>query len=93
MVPRIRGQIGQIADGPDVDKWVYQITLWDLAGEKQHGEPIIIGPYGSEAEAQAAGKKAIRLVSEKIERMFGDGPSGKYIDLKNGAILRPWEEQ
>lgn len=92
MIRRIRGRAGQAAAGQGVDgKWFYEISIWDLTGEHQVGEPFQLGPYDTEEEACKDGIKAVRMVSEEAEKLVGGEPSGKYLDLKNGGVLRPWD--
>jgi len=93
MIPRIRGRAGQAEPGQGMDgKWFYEISIWDLTGEKQAGPPFQLGPFDSEEECCKVGRHAVKMVSEKWETLDGGQPSGKYLDLKNGAILRPWED-
>lgn len=93
-IPRLRGRAAQIESPPeDAGKWAYEITVWDLSGEHQVGEPLLFGPYDTEAIACEEGRKNIRRASEAIEEHVTGGVSGKYLDLKNGAIMRPWNEQ
>lgn len=90
--PRIRGRAGIAQPGQGVDgKWFFEITVWDLAGEKQFGDALQLGPFETEEIAKDIGFKATREVSEAFEKQAGFEPSGKFLDLKNGAILRSWE--
>lgn len=92
MIPRIRGRAGQAAEGEHQGKWFYEVSVWDLTGEIQFGDAIQIGPFDSESAAGEAGKKAVRAMSDEATRLKGHEPNGKYLDMKNGGILRPWEE-
>lgn len=91
VVPRIRGRAGIAEDGPHKGKWFYEITVWDFTGEVQVGAPLQIGPFDSENGACAAGREAVRFACEAIEKDAGHEPDGKYLDMKNGGIMRPWE--
>lgn len=95
MIPRIRGRAGQASEGqgPDIDgKWFYEISIWDLTGEKQAGPPFQLGPFDTETQACEVGRDTVKRLSEHLETLDGGKPSGKYLDLKNGGILRPWED-
>lgn len=90
MIPRIRGRSGLIESGEHKDKWGYELSLWTLDGETQIGGPWQLGPFKTKEEAQEAGMDATRLACETIEKGIDGKVSGKYLDFKNGAILRPW---
>lgn len=101
-IPRIRGKSGQIEHDPkctdancgwhDKDgQWVYEISIWDLSGENQVGSPFIIGPFATQEIAQVEGLRAIQIAAEAIEKAATGGVSGKFLDLKNGAVMRPWK--
>lgn len=96
MIPRIRGCAGQAdvddPSHPDFGKWFYQVSLWTLDGETRVGDPWLFGPFESEAKACERGKQIIRDLSEHLEKEFTGKASGKFLDLKNGGVLRPWEE-
>lgn len=93
-IPRIRGRLAQFAEPEEwKDKWCFEITFWSFDGEHQYGEPIgPFGPFETEAEASVELKKAARMASETCEMKMTGEISGKFIDMKNGGILRPWEE-
>lgn len=92
MIPRIRGVAGEIMDGPDAGKWIYEISVWTLGGETQLFEPWMLGPFESRRQAQDVGRDATKTVCEAVEKAIGDGTiSGKYLDMKNGGVLRPWK--
>jgi len=91
MVPRIRGRAGIAEEGEHKGKWFYEISLWDLTGEHQVEKPIQIGPFDSEDLACKAGREIIKDVSEKIEKDSTGKISGRYLDMKNGGVMRPWE--
>lgn len=95
MIPRIRGKVGQIEEPEELkDKWCFNLSLWTFDGETQIGEPFgPFGPFDSEEIAQKELMIAARVACEGIEKAAGFEPSGKYIDLKANAILRPWDEQ
>lgn len=93
MIPRLRGRSAQIQEPiEDLDKWVYEVSLWDLSGENQIGEPGLFGPYETEAIALEEGRKIIQKISEKIEKELSGEISGMYLDLKNGGVMRPWKQ-
>lgn len=87
MIPRIRGRVGQ----DENNQWCFEISVWHLDGEKQVGEPMTFGPWDSEKIAHEEMNRSVRIASEAAEKSMGCEPSGKYIDMKNGGILRPWE--
>lgn len=92
-IPRIRGRAGIAEDGEHKNKWFYEISIWDLSGENQAGPPFQFGPFDSETEACDFGRNKTKEVAQHIEEFMTGKKSDKYIDLKNGAILRPWTEQ
>lgn len=92
-IPRIRGRAGTADEGPDKGKWFYEVTLWDLSGENLLFGPYQFGPFESEDEACDYGRNKVKELSEIIEEEMTGEKSGKYLDLKNGAILRPWVNQ
>lgn len=87
MIPRIRARTGRGED----DKWYFEISVWSFDGEKQAGEPITIGPWESEQKAKDEMMKAVQMVSEHYEKEKTGEVSGKYLDMKNGGVLRPWK--
>lgn len=93
MIPRIRAKVGKIDNGEYKDKWAFEISLWTLDGEKMIGEPFTIGPWDTKEQAHTEMKSAVKLSCEAIEKANGCDPSGKFLDMKNGGILRPWTEQ
>lgn len=95
MPPRIRGRLAQIEDPPELKgKWAYEISMWDLIGETMiGGEPIkMLGPFDTEEEACRIGKEACRVCCDTVEEKTTGQKSGKYLDLKNGGVLHPWDE-
>jgi hypothetical protein len=86
MIPRIRGRVGKGDDG----KYYAEISLWELSGEKMIGDPFTIGPIETEGEAYEHLHEAVKRSCEAIEKAYGHEPSGQYLDLKNGAVLKPW---
>ncbi len=92
-IPRLRGRSGIADEGPDKDKWFYEVSLWDLSGEIQVGEPFQFGPFESENAACEYGRNVVKDLSQHIEKQMTGESSGRYLDLKNGAIMRPWDEQ
>lgn len=89
MIPRIRGQVGQAIEDR---KWYFEISIWTFDGEKQIGKPFLFGPHETKEIADQELKKKTQEVCEIIEKNAGCEPSGKYLDMKNGGVLRPWKE-
>lgn len=89
MIPRIRGRVGQDEYG----NWVFETSLWTFDGETRIGEPFTFGPWRDEKEAHAEMNKCVQIMSETVEKMNGEEPTGKYIDMKNGGVLTPWMKQ
>lgn len=92
-IPRIRGVVGQYNDGPEKDKWCFQISIWDLGGEHQVGEPITVGPWETEEQAHKEMRKACEMCCDEAEKLAtGKSGSGRYLDMKNGGVMRNWKE-
>lgn len=89
MIPRIRARVGNGEDG----KFYFEISLWNLAGTVRIGEPFTFGPYETDKLAHEEMKKAVQNVTEQVEKFGGFKPSGQYLDMKNGGVLRPWVQQ
>lgn len=87
MIPRIRGRVGTGDDG----KFYFEMSLWDLHGENCAGK-WDFGPWNTEAIAHDEMKKCARFMTETLEKEKGGEPSGKFLDMKNGGILRPWDQ-
>jgi len=92
-IPRIRGAAGVADEGEHKGKWFYEISIWDLSGEHQAGPPFQFGPFESEDLACEFGRAKIKDLSQHIEEIFTGKSSGRYLDMKNGGIMRPWDEQ
>lgn len=90
--PRIRGRVGTADEGPHKGKWFYEVSIWDFTGEHQQGEPFQIGPFKTEEAACEAGREAVKIASDTIEKQVTGQTSDKYLDMKNGGILRPWKD-
>lgn len=91
-ISRIRSRSGIIEEGKDVGKWAFEVSLWTFDGEHQVGEPFgPFGPFDSQLEAIEESKRCVQLIAEVLEKTEGQKPSGKYIDFKNGGVLRNWE--
>lgn len=89
--PRIRGRTAEIEEPiEDAGKFVYEITIWDLNGEKQISEPMLFGPFDTEAIAKEQGYEIARRVCQGMEKQMTGSTSNKYLDLKNGAVMRSW---
>jgi hypothetical protein len=91
-VPRIRGRTGVADEGEHKGKWFYEISLWDLSGEREAGPPFQFGPFDDEKVAGDFGRNKVRELSEYLENIITGEKSGRYFDLKNGGIMRPWDE-
>lgn len=88
-VPRIRGRVGQIAEPSELaGKWAFEISMWDFYGKEQIGDPF--GPFGC-YETEALAKDAMREACRKACEAVGGSPDS-YMDMKNGGVLRQWEE-
>ncbi len=92
-IPRIRGRSGIATEGEHEGKWFYEITIWDLSGEHQVGNPFQFGPFEHEAAACEFGRMKVKDVSQHLEEIQTGQKSGRYLDMKNGGIMRPWEDQ
>lgn len=92
-IPRIRGRAGVADEGEHKGKWFYEISIWDLGGEKQAGAPFQFGPFETEDKACEFGRNKIKEVSQFVEELVTGEKSGRYLDMKNGGIMRPWDEQ
>lgn len=94
MLPRIRGRTARIeSTDKDNGKWLYEMSLWQLSGETRIGEPFLFGPFENEEVAKTEGKKIVQFACEEIEKDITGGTiSGRYLDLKNGGVMRPWKE-
>lgn len=95
MIPRIRGRLSIIESPEDLKgKWAFEISIWDFTGEKQVGGPMgPFGPFETEEIASREMSRACRMACEVYETSDGGKPSGNYLDMKNGGILRPWDAQ
>lgn len=94
MIPRIRGKVGQATEPADVaGKWFFELSIWDFTGEHLIGEPWNIGPWDSEEIAHEEMRRACRLACGAIEKSHGQEPSKDFLDMKNGGILRSWDNQ
>lgn len=93
MIPRIRGKLGQIEEPlEDKGKWVFALGIWDLNGEKLLADLGIFGPYETEVLAKQEMKKSVRDVVQGYEKFLTGTTSERYLDLKNGAVLRSWDD-
>ena len=73
-------------------KWFFVLSVWDFIGETMTYEHQPIGPFETQKEAIEESKRAARIVSEMFEKEFTGQIGGQYLDLKNGGILRSWNE-
>lgn len=92
MVPRIRGKVGEALEGPHLGKWYFELSVWDLGGEKQHGETMQVGPFDTEEIAHQEMKQTIQVVCEDFEQKAVGEKSGRYLDMKAGGVMRPWKD-
>ena len=91
--PRIRSRSFQFDEPIEwKDKWGFDISLWTFDGEAQIGECGMFGPYETQELAIIASKGAAKLVCESMEKKAIGEVSGKYLDMKNGGVLRSWED-
>jgi hypothetical protein len=92
-VPRIRCRSAEIIDPPELrGKWAFEVSLWDFYGERQIGEPF--GPYGAfdtQAQAIEESKRCAQMICDDIVKSMGEEPTGRYLDMKNGGVVRKWE--
>lgn len=94
-IPRFRGKLAQYVEPKEVkDKWCFMISVWSFDGEHKIGDDFgPLGAFETESEAGEALKKACRIMCDEFTKMHGLPPSDTFIDMKNGAIVRPWESQ
>lgn len=90
--PRIKGRVGSVDEGEFKGTFFFEIAMFDFYGEKQVGEPMTFGPYKNEPEARAEMMKAVRLACDTIETAVDGKPSVRFMDMKNGGVMRNWEE-
>jgi hypothetical protein len=88
-IPRVRAKHGQSIDD---DKWYVELSIWDITGVNQIGEPFILGPYEDQKTARTNMREASQLVAQELEKKITGQTSGQYIDFKNGGVLRSWDE-
>lgn len=91
--PRIRGRVGQFAEPEEwKDKYCFEILVADLYGNNI-GDPIgPFGPYDTEEKAKEEMRSAVRMAAESYETKANGQASGEYLDMKNGGIIRKWDE-
>lgn len=92
-IPRIRGRTGIAQEGEHKGKWFYEVSIWDLSGEHQAGDPFQFGPFDSEEIAHTKGREIVKDLVQHLEEKATGKKSGRFLDMKNGGIMRPWEEQ
>jgi hypothetical protein len=89
MLPRIQGKVGQAENGPHPGKWYFEMWLTSIGGGE--GQTLgLFGPWESEQEAKTELQRACKMAVEAIETKMGNGPSGKYIDMKTNTV-RKWD--
>ncbi len=91
--PRIRGKVAEAEPGQGMDgKWFYTIEVATLYGEAI-GAPIgPFGPFDSREIALIKLKEAAKEISDDIQKAMGQEVTGDYLDMKNGGVLRKWDE-
>lgn len=91
---RIRSESGQCDDPKDehFNKWFCRVSLWSVDGEEEIGTLGMWGPFETQKMAQARGKEVGKFAAEEIEKLLDGKASGKYLDMKNGGVLRSWQE-
>ncbi len=93
MSVRVRGRVGQITEPPDVaGRWAFEVLITDLGAENVLKSIGPLGDFATEKEAQDALRREVRFISETISGVMDGKPSGRYIDMKNGGIVREWME-
>lgn len=94
--PRIRGKVGQAESPDDVKgKYFFEISIWDLAGENQVGDPLgPFGPFDTEKVAKEEMRKAVKMCCDIYLDKVGlpQDASRGYVDMKNEGKFRKWEE-
>lgn len=79
-------------EGPDTGRWIYEISVWDLAGKEQVFQPLVLGPFDTEDQAIHAGRIAVKGACDGYSNAVAGSDSTEYIDMKNGGVARPWVE-
>lgn len=93
-IPRIRGRVAEIETPVEhAGKFAYEMSIWDLAGEKQAGEPFLFGPFETEEIAKEQGREIVKKASQALEKEMTGEVSNRFLDMKNGGVMRPWDEQ
>lgn len=90
---RVRARVGEATPGQGHDgKYFFEISIWDVAGIESAGPPWVLGPWETEKIAFNEMRKAVKVVSDVISKAEGGKESDAYLDLKNGGVLRKFEE-
>jgi hypothetical protein len=79
-------------EGEHKNKWFIEVSVWDLAGEKELFEGWSIGPWDTEKIAKSKMREVAKVISDAITESVDGRPALKYIDMKQGGLLRSWEE-
>lgn len=90
---RIRAKSGKIEYPQELaGKWAFVVSFWTQDGETLLKEEAPVGSFETQKEAIKESKIAARFISEEFQKHFDGKVNGKYIDMKNGGILRDWDE-
>lgn len=91
--PRIIVNTGEIESPKEYSgKWAAEVSMWDVGGERQIMEPYTLGPFETQAEALKKGREVVEFISKKLEKEITGEAKGEYLDLKNGGVMRNWDE-
>lgn len=85
---RIRGKVGKGAN----DKFYFELSFWSFDGETMQGNPLTVGLFETEAVAFSEMREAVRLALDTMADGMGVERTNKFIDMKNGGVLRNFDE-
>lgn len=92
-IPRIKARVGEVEPGQGHDgEFCFEVLMFTMSN-KFVGHLGTFGPYKTEKEAQAKMREATKMICQKIELDETGKTSDEYLDLKNGAEMRKWDEQ
>lgn len=91
LMPRIRARVGRAEENGKEIGWGFEVSLWDITGTKKLMEPVVSDVFDTEDLANQAMKECVRYISDECVKLAGGEPTNQYLDLKNGCVLRPWE--
>lgn len=90
--PRIKGRVGVIeAPHEDAGKFAYEVSIWDFYGETQLFQPFVFGPFNDEESATNFGREKVKSLCQSFAETNEEVDPTRYMDMKNGGVLRPWE--